>query len=106
MSPQKVFLEDVGSMHGTYCNGGMIIKNAPTEVKSQDVLRFGAEVTRGSGMSVPGTEQGCAEDPRPIRWLPLWSEKQIHECFSDASTLPETFLPLEIQIDYRWAKDR
>lgn len=92
-------------MHGTCCNGGMIAKNSPTEIKDEDILRFGAEVTRGPGMSLLHPEPNLDVESTPIRWLPLWSEKSIHHSLSNYSTLPETFLPLDVKVNCKWVED-
>lgn len=46
---QKIYLEDVGSMHGTYVEGTKLQRRQPKLVPSGTELRFGAEVSRGPG---------------------------------------------------------
>jgi pSer/pThr/pTyr-binding forkhead associated (FHA) protein len=46
---QKIFIEDVGSMHGTYVKGVKLQKDQPKLITSGAELLFGAEVSRGPG---------------------------------------------------------
>ena len=52
-SQRRVYIEDLGSMHGTYLNGVRITSHQRTTLSSCDTLRFGAEVSRGQGMCAP-----------------------------------------------------
>ena len=49
---QAVFIEDLGSMHGTFVNECRIEANRALKLAVGDSIRFGAEVSRGPGMSI------------------------------------------------------
>ncbi|KAI9806745.1 MAG: hypothetical protein M1825_006202 [Sarcosagium campestre] len=46
----ELFLEDVGSMHGTFINNQRLRRFSPVAVKNDDVITFGSEVNRGPEM--------------------------------------------------------
>jgi FHA domain len=50
-SPQCVYIEDVGSMHGTYVDEKRVTAHERHRLYSEDLVKFGNEVTRGPGMS-------------------------------------------------------
>lgn len=50
-----LYLEDIGSMHGTLLNGVKLMANTPQQLEDGDVVVFGAEVKRG-----PETFPACS----------------------------------------------
>ncbi|OAL02138.1 hypothetical protein IQ06DRAFT_292864 [Phaeosphaeriaceae sp. SRC1lsM3a] len=44
--PPRVFITDLGSMHGTMVNGEQLVAHAPTPLSSGDTLQFGIDVNR------------------------------------------------------------
>jgi pSer/pThr/pTyr-binding forkhead associated (FHA) protein len=44
---QKITIQDIGSMHGTYLNGVELPRKTPMAIDDGDILVFGAEVRRG-----------------------------------------------------------
>jgi FHA domain len=50
-SPQCVYIEDVGSMHGTYVVDKRVTARERHRLYDEDLVKFGNEVTRGPGMS-------------------------------------------------------
>lgn len=49
----RVFITDLGSMHGTMVNGEQLVAHAPTPLSSGDMLQFGIDVNRNEGMLSP-----------------------------------------------------
>lgn len=47
---KDVYIEDVGSMHGTYVDDHRIIAHERHPLYDDDIVKFGSEVTRGPGM--------------------------------------------------------
>jgi hypothetical protein len=52
---QKVYIEDTGSLHGTYKNGVLLEKEAKAEISSGDNLMFGIPIMRGIESYPPTT---------------------------------------------------
>ncbi len=57
---KAVFIEDVGSMHGTYVDDLKVIAHERHPVYDDDIVKFGSEVTRG-----PGTCPFCQQRALP-----------------------------------------
>lgn len=51
--PPRVFITDLGSMHGTMVNGEQLVAHAPTPLSSGDTLQFGIDVNRNEGLFSP-----------------------------------------------------
>ncbi|KIV96539.1 hypothetical protein, variant 1 [Exophiala mesophila] len=45
---RQFIIEDIGSMHGTYCNSRRLKSNIPEPIYNGDTLVFGSDVTRGT----------------------------------------------------------
>lgn len=82
---QEFTVEDTGSMHGTQCNGNRLRPKAPELIFDHDMLVFGADVTRGSGMCPLSTlltsPMNTEDHPAQFRALkvtvtPLWSDQE------------------------------
>lgn len=52
---QKVYIEDIKSLHGTYKNGVLLEKKAKAEISSGDKLMFGIPIMRGMESYPPTT---------------------------------------------------
>jgi FHA domain len=64
---QSVYIEDVGSMHGTYVNDKKIASHERFSLNNGHLVKFGSEVTRG-----PGT---CASNDEPRMFYFLGSNR-------------------------------
>ena len=104
-SHQCVYIEDVGSMHGTYVEDRRIASHERHRLYSDDLVKFGNEVTRGPGTCLVNDEPAPFCCHQPIRWLPLRNELK-RGTRSDISTLPESFPPLHVLVLYSWVDDR
>ena len=80
---QAVFVEDVGSMHGTFVNERRCRIREKQMLAIGDTIRFGTDVSRGPGMS-------------NLVWCDL----------IPLTTCPETFPPLRAEVEYRWINER
>ncbi|KAF7536852.1 hypothetical protein G7Z17_g12969 [Cylindrodendrum hubeiense] len=52
---QKVYIKDIGSLHGTFKNEQRLAQNVPSSVGTGDVIRFGISIDRGSDRYPPCT---------------------------------------------------
>lgn len=50
---QQVFIKDVGSMHGTFINSSILLKNESTPLEDGDLLKFGIPIERGADTHPP-----------------------------------------------------
>lgn len=80
--PPRVFITDLGSMHGTMVNGERLVANEPTPLSSGDTLQFGIDVNRNEGMLSPS---------HPPPYSP--------ETLANMSSPPEYFVARKYRID-------
>ncbi|KAH6985730.1 hypothetical protein BKA56DRAFT_613159 [Ilyonectria sp. MPI-CAGE-AT-0026] len=52
---QKVYIKDIGSLHGTFKNEQRLSKNVPSSVGTGDIIRFGISIDRGADRYPPCT---------------------------------------------------
>lgn len=77
-----VFIEDAGSMHGTFVNEHKVGPREKEMLANGDQLRFGADVSRGPGMS----------------------NKAFIPC-PNANETTDVFPPVRARLTYEWIKD-
>ncbi|KAK7423637.1 hypothetical protein QQZ08_008992 [Neonectria magnoliae] len=52
---QKVYIKDIGSLHGTFKNEHRLARNARSPIEAGDIIRFGIPIERGSDRYPPCT---------------------------------------------------
>lgn len=102
---QCVYIEDVGSMHGTYVEDRRITSHDRHRLYDNDLVKFGNEVTRGPGTCLVNDEPAPFCCHQPIRWQPLGKKLQRGK-WSNLSALPESFPPLHVIVRYSWVDER
>ena len=102
---QTVYIEDIGSMHGTYVEKRKVIPKRREKLFSGDYIKFGAEVTRGPGTCWINDEPAPYCCFQPIRWLPLSAKVDFFDALSESNPLPESFPPLEMCISFDWVEN-
>lgn len=50
---QSVFIQDIGSLHGTFYNDTRLKKHQAQAVKDGDIIQFGIPIDRGSETNPP-----------------------------------------------------
>lgn len=50
---QRVFIKDIGSLHGTFYNDTRLKKHQAQAVKNGDLIQFGIPIDRGSETNPP-----------------------------------------------------
>lgn len=68
---QGVYIEDVGSMHGTYVDEERITAHKRHRLYNGELVKFGSEVTRGPGTCLVKDQQPPFCCYQPIGWLSL-----------------------------------
>lgn len=66
---QQVYIEDVGSMHGTHLAHRQLPPHERHPISSGNSISFGSEVTRGPGMHAPPWTPLCAAITVPVRTI-------------------------------------
>lgn len=101
---QCVYIEDVGSMHGTYVEDQRVVARERHRLYDEDLVKFGNVVTRG-----PGTSSSTMNPhhflPQFIRWITS-RNKLEWETMSNILALPDSFPPLHVVVRYSWVADR
>ena len=102
---QCVYIEDVGSMHGTYVEDQRVVARERHRLYDEDLVKFGNVVTRGPGTCFITDETAPFSCRQPIRWIPSRNELDW-ETTSNFLALPESFPPLHVVVRYSWVTDR
>lgn len=88
-------------MHGTFLGDVHLPPNLTHTLENGDVVRFGSEVTRGSGTLVDEEDVPPKIFGNHVSWLPLWPSASISSCLSNGA-IPETYPPLKMRVTYEW----
>jgi len=92
-------------MHGTWVGEGQISAFMAQPLKNGDVVKFGAEVTRGAGMLPDEGDVSPKLFGNSVSWLPMFSSQEAGSCLSNGA-LPETFPALEMKVTYEWMEEQ